>query len=505
MSLVIGTNGCIRKEGAGAVSSPAGVLRVNRDRWYQVHSVSLLLGAAALSFLFVSCRTGGRQEKIVVPQAVRSEREKFRTDLVHKTILGNLSVDPSKENESRWESAFWAIGLSGHTSEPVARSFHRAFEVFDRRSPSFQRGLLEATYAVYPYQYIAEMTRVLQRTTDERLFAVSLLYLLRVHRIPGSRVITELMERRFPEWSTRPVLLMLLADVQQRSTPQPLRTPPMEDLLGYPLPVETQVLYSIQRRDRKYPGIAVLRSFDGRFLRKDDGTFFFISQLALSNSNLPGYITNGNTPQGILSMQGFAPAANPFIGPTPTVQLVLPFEAPPHVYLHQSADGDTAWATSLYAQLLPESWRSYLSIFEAYYAGQAGRTEIIAHGTTIDPGFYSGQPYFPNTPSLGCLTASELWSEETGENIRSDQQKLVEAMQENGFGKGYCVVVELNDERRPVTLEDVAPLLTAAEARFQQFSRPAPPPQQKTQSRRIFSSVLEEYLSRPCRSISAGV
>ena len=220
-------------------------------------------------------------------------------------------------------------------------------------------------------------------------------------------------------------------------------------------------MFSLQRNDRRFEGRVVLRRADGRFLRNADGTLFSVGQLALSASALPGYLTNGNTPEGIHSFQGFDHAENPFIGPTETIQLVLPYEVPPGVFLHDGTDA--RWTIELYAGLLPSSWRSHIRIYEAYYAGAAGRTEIIAHGTTINPAYYRSEPFYPNTPSLGCLTAQEIWSDLDGHRVRSDQQLLVDALHSMSFSGGYCVVVNVDDRRQPVSAEDARALVEEAE------------------------------------------
>src|SRR5690606_36928324 len=138
----------------------------------------------------------------------------------------------------------------------------------------------------------------------------------------------------------------------------------------------------------------------------------------------------------ILSIQGIDISKYVFIGPSPNLQLVLPYEVNPAKYFHSEII-DTVWNKDFYSNLLPDSWKEYLPIYEAYYAGKAGRNEIIAHGTTIDPGFYKNKSYYPFTPSLGCLTTKELWSYETGKIVESDQIKLMNAFNDE-IGRASC-------------------------------------------------------------------
>src|SRR5690606_23300361 len=105
-----------------------------------------------------------------------------------------------------------------------------------------------------------------------------------------------------------------------------------------------------------------------------------------------------------------------------------------------------------YQQIIPGSIRNYFPLYEAYYAGLAGRNEIIAHGTTVDPELYAGKPYYPLTPTMGCLCTKEIWN---GIREESDQQKLVNGLLSAGGANGYAVVIEIDDKEAPVTLEDL--------------------------------------------------
>ena len=89
----------------------------------------------------------------------------------------------------------------------------------------------------------------------------------------------------------------------------------------------------------------------------------------------------------------------------------------------------------------------------------AGRTEIIAHGTTVNPEYYTNQPYYPLTPTQGCLATKETWSTLDGKRIESDQQKLVNAVKVAGGADGYCIVIEIDDQQKPVGIEEILPYL----------------------------------------------
>ena len=214
------------------------------------------------------------------------------------------------------------------------------------------------------------------------------------------------------------------------------------------------VVYSFQRKNRNYPGLVMVRSKDGKFIKNAAGKYFFVPQLARSCTNMPGYLTNGNTPQGIFKITGFDVSKGSFIGPTTNIQMVLPYEHSTDV-----SDSITQLLGDNYRFLLPVSWKNYYPFYEAYYAGKAGRTEIIAHGTTVNPEYYAKQPYYPLTPTQGCLCTKEIWNTVDGKRTESDQQKLVDAVKKAGGTNGYCIVIEIDDQQKPVSIKNILPFL----------------------------------------------
>ncbi|MBK6381183.1 MAG: hypothetical protein IPF72_16505 [Chitinophagaceae bacterium] len=214
------------------------------------------------------------------------------------------------------------------------------------------------------------------------------------------------------------------------------------------------MLFSFQRSNRNFPGLVMVRSKDGVFIKNSEGKYFTVPQLARSCSNMPGYITNGNTPQGIFKVFGFAVSQSSFIGPTTNIQMVLPYENSSDV-----ADSVTRLLGDNYRYLLPPSWKNYYPVYEAYYAGKAGRSEIIAHGTTVNTAYYKKQLYYPLTPTQGCLCTKEIWSAVDGKRIESDQQRLVDAVKKAGGANGYCIVIEIDDQQKPVSIKDILPFL----------------------------------------------
>ena len=159
-------------------------------------------------------------------------------------------------------------------------------------------------------------------------------------------------------------------------------------------------------------------------------------------------------------MFGFSVSESQFIGPTPNIQMAMPFEMSVRSFFADSSITDSVWTEDWYKKLLPSRFLNHFPVYGTYYAGAAGRTEIISHGTAVDPRYYLGKPYYPHTPSMGCLTTSEIWDEK-GRRTISNQQQLVNALLKAGGAHGYCIVLEIDDRPEPVTLKDVQRYLPA--------------------------------------------
>lgn len=411
------------------------------------------------------------KDKLKAPEdyyqgALRGERAAFKRDLQTNTIEAPLQLS-MKGNEIKWVSAFWAMELIRFKSDLTAAAIHTVLASPQQDFISLQRAALEAAYALYGQEFKPKVTSVADSTRSAKVFAMATLYLLRGDTgKQNCDACLARLQRRFPQWRSDPILWCLGEELREPRREQIKARPALIELLRHPLVGGKPVVFSIQRVNRDYTGLTVVRKPDGQFLRRADGSIFAIPHLARSLSNLPGYLTNGNAPQGILSILGVEGAEGEFIGPTPVLNMALPGEVTPYRFLHNTAIQDTVWTQARYASLLPSGWRDYAPMYEAFWAGQAGRTEIIAHGTTIDTEFYRHQPYYPFTPSLGCLTALEIWSGVDGRLLVSDEMALIEAYRAAGGGYGFFVLVEKDDRQEPVHLNEILPDLLKAEGRW---------------------------------------
>ncbi len=402
-----------------------------------------------------------KKEDFFSESTIKTERENFLNKTINQTIIQSLNLPLTDSTEEKYLSAFWAMELIQFRNQTTDDAIKNSLIDFQNRSLAFQRALLEVLYSLYQNEFIQEIKSLIPYLSNSKLFAMCIHYLRDSVSVDTLKQLTYEFESKFMRPEEDPIIKMLKYDLQTEFRSEN-KVPPLTDLLSKNFGSDKIVIYSLQRINRDYPGLLVIKNTDGKFLRDDKGEIFSVPQLARAISDLPGYITNGNTPEGILSIQGTDVSKNIFIGPSPNLQTVLPFEVNPIIYFHNLTN-DSIWNSDLYSNLLPESWKSYLPIYEAYYAGKAGRNEIIAHGTTIDPNFYKNKSYFPFTPSMGCLTTKEIWSEETGKLIESDQIKLMNVLSKFNELKGYLIVVNIDDKKSPVELSELKEMILLSE------------------------------------------
>jgi hypothetical protein len=382
---------------------------------------------------------------------------------LHKEIIEeNLAQPLNEKDEERWESAFWGAELCLYKNATTLDAVRSALNSQSERSDSFTRAALEAACTLYPSELRREVERVAKQTKNPKNFAMAVNYVLRLQPRRAKEFL-DLSRRKFPQGEHDPLLTQLRINLEKPFSELLKQRPPLEDLLKWRLPGNTPVIFSFQRHNRDYHGLAVIRKADGSFVRQNDGNILAIPQLARSMSNCPGYLTNGNTPQGVFSILGVQASDSSFIGPSPVLHTVLPNEETVAHYFHDQTRASEKWSRELYRDILPPSWRDYVPVYEAYAAGEIGRSEILVHGTTIDPEFYKGLPYYPNSPSMGCMCALELWSSDDGHCLHSDQLALVNAYTSLQGQNGFVVVVELDDQSRPVDIYDVLTSILNAE------------------------------------------
>ena len=414
-------------------------------------------------FLFIKIEIKAQADSVPFAKYTTTVgREKLYNNTV-RSINKNLLLSLNDETENYWEDAFSSIELVDYKADWIRNRIVYAFDSVQYRSDDFQRALLELAYTSYPKLFVKNATALMLQTSSSKIFAMCAEYLLQNSNNEKTKaILKKLLINKIKETPDDAILKSVSLRLENKISQPAYKILPT--IFSKNFLSENVIMYSIQRKDRNYPGIVLIRNKEGKFTRDSAGKIFNVPQLARSLTNLPGYLTNGNTPQGIFRMYGFDVSSSSFIGPTTNIQLTMPAEISLQFFMKDSTIMDTAWTGEWYKKLLPSAVKNYAPLLGSFYAGKAGRTEIISHGTTVDPEYYKGQLYYPLTPTEGCLCTKELWSGVNGSRIFSDQQKLVNAIQIAGGPDGYCVVIELDDKKQPVNVNEVLPFILRSES-----------------------------------------
>ncbi len=372
--------------------------------------LAFVVTSAQLSFPFTTkqCRDSVAQEL---------------SEQIEKTV----SLPLNDSTYQKWMSAYWAMELMLYKPERYEQIIPLQIAQLPRTGPGFQRAFLEMLYTLYLPGYTDELKNIFPQLKSDKVKAMVLEYMAasgkKLSVVPQDKFINSFYHQLY----------------QYNQSKQQSTLPLKEDFLHPSFLPEQTVLCSFQSKNRNKPGYLMIRLADGTWMKNERGEELKFTQLARSISNLPFYLTNGNTPQGLYKVTGIDTSTNNWIGPTTNLQLIMPFENKASEFFGT----DTAFEKH-YNHLLGIHLQQIIGLRESYWAGKTGRTEIIAHGTTINPEFYKEESYYPNTPSLGCLCSPELWNEK-GERIYSAQEQWIQYILFKKTDPAYLIVAEVAD------------------------------------------------------------
>ncbi len=384
--------------------------------------------------------------------ALAAKRASFYNRTVNETILANLNSNLNSENEEKWIAAFSAINLLQYKTDFSYHKIDSLAHHLTGRSIEFKKAFLELINSDYPKKYIPQVKEVLKDSLhDAALIGMAANYIMQSGNENDIILIKFVLQNALIDFPGNIILTEMLYRASYWQKPETIPNPAIFFSPNY-LPGQILVI-SLQRKNRNYAGLVIVRRADGSFVRNPDSSIFHVGQLARSASNMPSVISMGNTPQGIFRMDGFDVSKGYFIGPTTNIQLTMPFEFKASHFFNNM--NDSTWSIEKYESLLPKNFVGYHPMYETYYAGKAGRNEIIAHGTTLNPEYYKDEPYYPFTPTAGCLATEECWAASNGMLVKSGQLKLVNAIKEAGGPHGYFIVLNIDNMNAPVTMADI--------------------------------------------------
>lgn len=376
--------------------------------------------------------------------AKKEKRIEYLKNLDESFNLFNEKFSLKKRKE--WIDRLQKATLFFYKDERVKSGIEKALLSSDNQVKLYG---VEAASTLYNCENINDFKN-LSETTNPSLFAISINSLYKCDSLQA----IDLFNKYISKFSTDdPVIKMMKYDFEAKVKGAE-SLPNLKSLFQHDFGKGKTVLYSLFRKDRTVPGITIFRKPDGTFLRDKEGNLEWVTQLAVSSSNMPSYVQGGNTPQGIFSIQGWYVSPTDEIGPTPAILTRIPFGKPPEIFFHRT-NKNKNWNLQDYKNLLPEEWQNYFPIYETFYAGMAKRFLIVMHGSVDYMEFYKEKPYYPLAPTRGCLSAYEKWDENTGKLIESDQLKLYNNFIKTGSTKGYLVVLEIDDKKTPVKADEI--------------------------------------------------
>ncbi len=393
-------------------------------------------------------------QKLFSPYATAESRTRYRKALKYraKQLLENKSLTVKEKNAILDELALMLYRPNG-----LYDFLKQSLNNFQNNEEELNIHLLETLKALYPDSLTEIAREIVTQTNSIPVFIYAACHLLHYPEMRDKSFVDSLIQVRFQTLDNFALeLFRKEINRQQKSIKKFLPT-----ILSSPYQKGKTIIFSLQRKDRTYPGLTIIRAPNGKFVRTDEGKIFSIPQLALSIANLPGYLRNGNTPEGIFSIVGFYITQKESIGPTPIILTRIPFGKPPKIFFHGENKFDK-WDIRDYRNLIPPPLRNYEPFYETFYAGKLGRRLLVMHGSTDDLAFYKNEKYFPLTPTRGCLSAVEIW-DSTGHVIRSDQAKLANAFFSTNQLEGFLVVLNIDNSKKPVTLNGLLPYIKKAE------------------------------------------
>ncbi|MCG9900774.1 MAG: hypothetical protein MH132_12285 [Hydrotalea sp.] len=355
--------------------------------------------------------------------------EKYYRDSTKNYLIqladATIGLSLNRDNHAQLASAFWAMEIMQYRPAHALSAIRYQLPLLTKQPAFYQRAFLQMLHSLYPKQYSKEILSIWKELDGTKNQAMALEYLAMSGLFPEDFKLTENDSSHIYYYAER-----------IKRNIQPILADALLDTAFFP---NQLLVVSLQHNDRNIPGTIRFRLPNHTWHKRTDGTIWEAPQLARAITNLPFYLTNGNTPQGLYVLDGFAVSENDWIGPTTNLQMRMPFETNRIHFF--AGDSTKNWEEGYKSLLGP--FKNKTQLWESFIAGKLGRTEIIAHGTTIDPTWYKNQPYFPNTPSLGCLCSPEFWNEK-GIRTKSSQEEWIQVLQSLGGGQqGYLLVVDV--------------------------------------------------------------
>jgi hypothetical protein len=211
-------------------------------------------------------------------------------------------------------------------------------------------------------------------------------------------------------------------------------------------------LYMFCRHNREHPCLMVMKNSSGEWVRDAQGKIWTQPKLAMSRRGLPSHQVNGETPQGVYTIDSVMPEPNRQLVFGKYRRLILNF-------INRSRSERDLLS------LMPKSVQGMAWWRQSVVARDVGRALLRIHGTgilNIDP----ASNWFPFFPTSGCVASRENTYSGVGYH---DQRGLLDTMM-MGMNlnpeyrnetrlKGLLYVVNLDTREEAVQEDDIIPYL----------------------------------------------
>ena len=354
-------------------------------------------------------------------------RKKFKTEWderLNKWSDSTYQLTNSDIGVLAWGSIAFQL-----KSEKVERLFEQSHQKYDTLPTNLRYNLLLAMRALYPKSYNEFAFQKLKQETDPKINALLSFW---YSEITDAKLGTGLI----PNSKYSEV-------ISKSNDALKIKNQDWHGIFSDSLFAGKKNIWMFLPKDRTIVGRALIQDSNGKLVKGVKEEIESFEYLGLSASSAPFYLTNGNTPAGIYSIQGTHKSSNIFIGPVPLIETYMPYEGKTDLFFEKEKV-DSVWNIETYKQLIPEGLRNYDFMYQSYLAGKMGRSEIVIHGTTIDPEFFEGKSFYPLTPSLGCMCGKEIWSSKSGEIIESEHLRLLRTFKKLKCQPGLLVVIQVD-------------------------------------------------------------
>ncbi|PWJ43811.1 hypothetical protein [Sediminitomix flava] len=389
--------------------------------------VNFLITLGILTITSSCIQDSSKEEKVLSQSSARvieSERIAFQQKLDKEIIFDSLRYS---YNAEKFSGAMWGIYAFHQKNEKSAQIIRTAINEYESLSYWDRYQLLLCIKGVYPTEFLAEIAPLLAIEKGEK------------HRVLLLNILQK--EEQYQNYLSKDTSLYYqYFQSQSEKRQSSFSFQDLDRLLEIPALKGKKNIIMCLDKNREKVGKAYIQKKDGEFLSEGNDVKTY-SYLGRSATNAPSVLTNGNTPTGLMKILGTDKSDNVFIGPSPTLISAVPYESGVENFVPNSHSKE--WSEEVYASLLGDEFKHEASLYESYWAGKCGRSEMIIHGSTINPSFFKGKDFYPLTPSLGCMTAKELWDDQTGEVQESTQLELINDFNKQEGELGYVLILNI--------------------------------------------------------------